>query len=314
MGTPEFARRPLAHLCDSRHEVIAVVTGPDKVAGRGHKLIQTPVRQEAERRNLPVLTPASLKSEALYESLSRIEPELFVVIAFRILPEKLFGLPKNGAINIHASLLPQYRGAAPINWAIINGETETGLTSFFLKREVDTGDMIAQEKTIITPDDNYDSLAGKLRELAGPFLVRTLDLIEQGDRKPIPQDDRRASLAPKLTPDNTMIDFGFPAPLVRNFVRGLSSKPAAYTTFRGAKMKVLACEVVDGTGESGRRPGSIISDKKRLLVQCRDSVVQLTRIVPSGKSEMDGTAFLNGVRLNPDELLGEIETGVKEKS
>ena len=314
MGTPEFARRPLAQLCDSYHEVLAVVTGPDKVAGRGHKLIQTPVRQEAERRGLPVLMPASLKSEALYEALNRLEADLFVVIAFRILPEKLFILPKRGAINIHASLLPHYRGAAPINWALINGDTETGLTSFFLKREVDTGDTIAQEKLPISPDDSYDSLAGKLSELAGPFLIRTLDLIEQGDRKPVPQDNRQVSQAPKLTPENTMIDFGFPAPLVRNFVRGLSSKPAAYTSFRGAKIKVLACEVAEGIGEQGLRPGSIIPDKKRLLVQCRDSIVQLTRIVPSGKSEMDGLAFLNGIRPEPHELLGAIASGVKEKS
>jgi methionyl-tRNA formyltransferase len=314
MGTPEFARRPLIDLCDSRHTVVAVVTGPDKVAGRGHKVIQTPVRQEAERRDLPVLMPASLKSEALYESLSRLDADLFVVIAFRILPEKLYSLPKHGAVNVHASLLPQYRGAAPINWALINGETETGLTSFFLKREVDTGDMIAREKLPIDSDDSYDTLSTKLSELAGPFLVRTLDLIEQGDHQPMPQDDRKASLAPKITPDNSMIDFGFPAPMVRNFVRGLSSKPAAYTYFRNSRMKVLACQVNDGQGEAGLRPGSILPDKKRLLVQCRDSIVQLTKVVPAGKSEMYGSAFLNGFRPEPHELLGEIVTGGKEKS
>ena len=314
MGTPEFARRPLAHLCDSRHEVLAVVTGPDKVAGRGHRLIQTPVRLEAEKREIPVLMPASLKSEGLYESLRRLEPELLVVIAFRILPERLFSLPEFGAINIHASLLPKYRGAAPINWALINGETETGLTSFFLKREVDTGDMIAQENAAISSDDTYDTLAARLSELAGPFLLKTLDLIEQGGPRGIPQDNLKASPAPKLTPENTLIDFGFPAVNVRNFVRGLSSKPAAYTSFRGAKLKVLGCELIDGHGESRLRPGTILPDKRRLLVQCRDSVVQLTRLVPAGKAEMDGTAFVNGFRPNQNELLGDITTGGKEKS
>jgi methionyl-tRNA formyltransferase len=314
MGTPEFARRPLAHLCDSRHEVLAVVTGPDKVAGRGHKLIQTPVRIEAEKRDIPVLLPASLKSESLYENLRRLEPELIVVIAFRILPERLFSLPEFGAINIHASLLPKYRGAAPINWALINGDAETGVTSFFLKKEVDTGDMIAQEKTAISQDDTYDTLAARLSQLAGPFLLKTLDLIEQGGPTGIPQDDRQASPAPKLTPDNTMVDFGFPAINVRNFVRGLSSKPAAYTTFRGAKLKLLGSELVDGIGENGLRPGSILPDRKRFLVQCRDSVVQLTRVVPAGKSEMDGASFVNGYRPNPHELLGDILPGGKENS
>jgi methionyl-tRNA formyltransferase len=314
MGTPDFARRPLAHLCDSRHEVLAVVTGPDKVAGRGHKLIQTPVRIEAEKRDIPVFMPASLKSETLYENLRRLEPELIVVIAFRILPERLFSLPEFGAINIHASLLPKYRGAAPINWALINGESKTGVTSFFLKKEVDTGDMIAQETTAISQDDTYDTLAARLSELAGPFLLKTLDLIEQGGPTGIPQDDLRASPAPKLTPDNTMVDFGFPAVNVRNFVRGLSSKPAAYTTFRGAKLKLLAAELADGTGESGLRPGAIIPDKRRLLVQCRDSVIEVTRMVPAGKSEMDGASFVNGFHPNPHELLGDILPGGKEKS
>ncbi len=314
MGTPEFARRPLTHVCDSRHEVLAVVTGPDKVAGRGHKLIRTPVRLEAEKQEIPVLMPASLKSDSLYESLRRLEPDLIVVIAFRILPEKLFTLPELGAINIHASLLPKYRGAAPINWALINGETETGLTSFFLKQTVDTGDLIAQEKTAITPDDTYDTLAARLSELAGPLLLKTLDLIEQGGPTGIPQDDLSASPAPKLTPENTMIDFGFPAVNVRNFVRGLSSKPAAYTTFRAARLKLLGAELVDGTGESGLRPGSIIPDKRRLLVQCRNSVIQITRIVPAGKAEMDGTAFVNGFHPTPHELLGDTTTGGKEKS
>lgn len=314
MGTPDFARRPLAHLCDSRHDVLAVVTGPDKVAGRGHKLIQTPVRIEAEKRDIPVFMPASLKSESLYENLRRLEPELIVVIAFRILPEKLFNLPEFGAINIHASLLPKYRGAAPINWALINGDSETGLTSFFLKKEVDTGDMIAQEKTAIAPDDNYDTLAARLSELAGPFLLKSLDLIEQGGPTGIPQDDLKASPAPKLTPDNTMIDFGFPAANVRNFVRGLSSKPAAYTTFRDAKLKLLACELVDGAGETGLRPGSIIPDRHRLLIQCRNSVIQITRLVPAGKSEMDGASFVNGFRPLPHELLGDMTSGGKENS
>ncbi len=312
MGTPEFARRPLVALCESRHEVLAVVTGPDKVAGRGHKLIQTPVKQEATARGLTVLTPSSLKDDRLAEDLRVLSPDLFVVIAFRILPAKLFTLPRLGSINIHASLLPKYRGAAPINWALIHGDSETGLTSFFLQREVDTGNLILQEKAAISEEDNYDSLALRLSEMAGPFLLRTLDAIESGQTAGKPQDDYEASQAPKLTPFNSLIDFGFPARLVRNFVRGLSAKPGAYTYFRGKRTKIFGCDIADENSKAAFRPGTVIPDKRRLLIQCGQGVIEATRIVPEGKSEMSGAAFVNGFRPQPDEVFGEIPTGVKE--
>ena len=172
MGTPAFACKPLTalHNC-GRHEVVAVVTGCDKRRGRSRDTDHTEVCEVAHELNLPVLKPKTLKSAKLYEQLAALEPDLFVVVAFRVLPESLFTLPKFGSLNLHASLLPKYRGAAPINWALINGETETGLTSFFLKKSVDTGDMILQEKIAIDETDNYDSLAGKMSEMAGSFLL-----------------------------------------------------------------------------------------------------------------------------------------------
>ncbi len=312
MGTPEFARLPLAHLCESRHSVLAVVTGPDKVAGRGHKLIQTPVKQEAESRGIPVLTPASLKEPGLDDALRQFNADLFVVIAFRILPARLFTIPRLGSINIHGSLLPRYRGAAPINWALINGETETGLSSFFLKREVDTGNVIGQVKCAIADDDTYDSLAEKMSAMAGPFLLDTLDAIEAGKTDGMPQNDAKATAAPKLTPFNSMIDWGFPSVNIRNFVRGLCSKPAAYSYFRGKRIKILACERADDMAQPGLRPGTVLQDKRRLLVACGPGAVDITRIVPEGKAEMSGAAFVNGFKPLTTELFGEIPRGVKE--
>jgi methionyl-tRNA formyltransferase len=305
MGTPEFARRILVHLCDSdRHSVLAVVTGPEKQAGRGRKLLRSACHEEAFERGLPVFTPATLKDHELKLSLAGLGADIFVVAAFRILPPSLFTLPPKGSINIHASLLPAYRGAAPINWAIINGERETGLTSFFLKESVDTGDIILQRKAGINDDDTFDSLYLRLADLAGPFLLETLDLIEKGKSMPLVQDDARASRAPKIMPLDAMIDWGFPADKVRNFVRGLATKPGAYTYFRGARLKVNTC-AIDSMTADATRPGTILADKKRLLIQCNRSVVELLKVVPEGRGEIDGRSFLNGFHPRPGELLGE---------
>ena len=306
MGTPEFARRPFVCLCDSRHTLLAVVTGADKRAGRGHNVLPTPCRQEADRQKVPVFTPASLKDDHLYEELAALEPDLFVVVAFRILPKRLFALPRYGAINIHASLLPKYRGAAPIHWALINGETETGLTSFFLRQKVDTGNIILQEKHPIDVEDTYDTLSARLSAACGPFLLQTLDAIEKNPTAVISQDDSQATPAPKITPFDAMIDFGFPAENVRNFVRGLATKPGAYTLFRGKKLKVHQCQVIDHAAAADIRPGTCLAADHRLVVHCRDSALELTRLVPQGKKEMDGRAFVNGYRPRIGEVFGQI--------
>jgi methionyl-tRNA formyltransferase len=305
MGTPAFAVSPLVHLDQSHHHIQAVVTGQDKPAGRGRKLMPTPVKMEAERRNIPVLTPRTLKSRKLRESLAELHPDLFVVVAFRILPEELFTVPSMGSINVHGSLLPKYRGAAPINWALINGETETGLSSFFLKPDVDTGDVIYQQKIEIHDSDTFDSLYLRMSQMAGPFLLKTLELLEQGKATPVPQDDSRASRAPKLTSEDALIDWGFPARQVTNFVRGLSSKPGAYTLFRGRKVKILGCEPTDREISPDTRPGSILPVKKDLQVACAGSAVRITRIVPEGKKEMDGLSFINGFQPQPGEIFGQ---------
>jgi len=313
LGTPEYARVTLTCLCQSRHQVLAVVTGPAQKSGRGQKLLPTACYREAERRGLTVLTPSSLKDEGLYQYLRELQADVFVVCAFRILPPRLFSLPNHGSINVHASLLPKYRGAAPINWALINGEKTTGLTSFFLRKSVDTGEMILQEIVPIEDNDTFDTLYARMADLSGPFVLKTLDMIESGDVKPIPQDETQASRAPKIEPLDAMIDFGFPAERVRNFVRGMSTRPGAFTYFRKKRLKVHACAVENVSEKQNTRPGKVIEAGKKLVVQCDNSAVELLRVVPEGKTEMDAGAFINGYRVKPGEIFGEIPRRGKEK-
>jgi methionyl-tRNA formyltransferase len=306
MGTPEFARLPLEHLyrC-ANHDIAAVVTGRDKPSGRGRKVVPTAVKAAAEKLGLPVMTPAKLKDESFLDEIRSIETDIFVVVAFRILPEVLFTIPEFGAINLHGSLLPKYRGAAPINWALINGETETGLTTFQLKKKVDTGDMLYQKKIAIRPDETFDELYARMSEMAGPVLEKTLDLIESGKAKPIPQDNSLASPAPKLSPFDAQIDWGFPAGNVINFVRGMSSIPGAFTTFRGRRMKVLKASECTLPVKKECRPGSVIEDKQKLLISVADGAVEIIQVQPEGKGKMTGEQFLRGYRPNSSDILGE---------
>ena len=301
MGTPEFACTPLTALHNSEHKIAAVVTGPDKPAGRGKNLRPTAVKEQAEQFGLPVLTPESLKSEEFYLKLKEISPDLIVVVAFRILPERIFGLPKFGSLNIHGSLLPQYRGAAPIQWALINGEKETGLTSFLLKSKVDTGDIILQQKTNIDDNENYDSLYKRLSHMAGQFLLDSIKKIESKDFRPVSQDEALSTPAPKLKSSDALIDFEKSAGKVHNLIRGLATRPGAFTFFRGKKVKVYESKLSDKAPEGSAKPGTILHNKSELLVQCDNSVLELTELLPEGKKVMDGRSFINGYRLKSGE-------------
>jgi len=310
MGTPDFARRPLEYLYkNTRHKVLAVVTGPDKPSGRGLKLVSTPVKSKAMELNLPVFTPESLKDDSFIEAMKIIPADIFVVVAFRILPEALFTIPPNGSINLHGSLLPKYRGAAPINWAIINGETETGLTTFFLRKKVDTGSVIFQEKIQIGPEETFSELYERMSELAGPVIERTLDLIESGKAETSHQDERLATPAPKITPFDCMIDWGFPSRNVVNFIRGMSSVPGAFTYMRGKKLKIFRAKAVIAEMGGKHRPGEVIKNKNRLTVVTADGAVEITELLPEGKSVMSGEQFLRGYRLGEEEVFGERPKG-----
>ena len=307
MGTPVFAVPALQALAKSEHKLLAVVTGEDKKAGRGKILAPTPIGTLAKTLQVPVIKPHSLKDNVLYDQLRQLQADLFVVIAFRILPKNLFSLPRLGSINIHGSLLPKYRGAAPINWALINGEKETGLSAFFLKTKVDTGDVINQTRTAIDENENFDQLYERLSQIAAPFLLETLTMIASGTTRPLPQNEVDASMAPKLTPFDAFIDFGFPARHVVNFIRGMATKPGAYSYFRQKKIKIIAAKTAepDETLSNPTKVGSIVQIKKKLLVCCANSVIEITRLIPEGKKEMDGISFINGFKPELGELFGE---------
>ena len=299
-GTPEFAVESLDRLIQAGFDIAAVVTMPDKIAGRGHKLIQSDVKKYALEKGLKILQPEKLKSTEFIEELQRINADLFIVIAFRMLPEVVWQMPRLGTFNLHASLLPKYRGAAPINWAVINGETETGVTTFFLKHEIDTGDIIRQEKIEISPTDNVGDIHDKLMHLGARMVVETVREIEKGEVKSKPQPEGEHIPAPKIFKDTCRIDWSNPAKQIHNLIRGLSPYPAAFSSLVENKhpdqpmdVKIFETKITDPTVVNGK-PGEIIVIKNRLFVFTGDTPLEILTLQPSGKKPMSASAFLLG--------------------
>lgn len=304
MGTPDFAVPALKALHSSRHTALAVVTGPDKPSGRGRKLQPTPVRLAAEELSLKVLTPTSLKDSGFVSQLRDIGADLFAVIAFRILPEAVFTLPKFGSINIHASLLPKYRGAAPIQRALMNGETQSGLSAFLLEKSVDTGGVIAQLPESIQPDDTYSTLAARLSQLAGKFLVETIDALESGSARPVKQDDEQATPAPKIMADERIIDWRRPATEIVNQIRGLSEFPGAYSDWRGKRMQFLGAKLALDSNVS-LAPGEARICGKKILIGAGDGgAIEPQTCKPEGKKALSASELINGQLIVSGEKLG----------
>lgn len=285
LGTPEFAVPSLDAIIEAGHEVAAVVTATDKPAGRGHKMIPSAVKQYAVEHGIPVLQPAKLRDPEFLDALRGYGADIFVVIAFRMLPEEVWAMPPMGTFNLHASLLPRYRGAAPINRAVMNGDAETGVTTFLLKHEIDTGDILRQESISIAPDENVGSVHDRLMALGARVTVDTLADLAAGTAVPRPQPDGQASAAPKIFREDCEIDLSKSRESVRNHVRGLSPYPAARITLHGVEMKVLEAVVAD------------IRLQGRLYVECADGALELTRVQPAGKRSMSGSDFLRGLRI-----------------
>ena len=276
---------------------------PDKQAGRGHKLLESDVKKYAVSRGLPVLQPRNLKDEGFVQQLREIDADLFVVIAFRMLPEVVWSMPRLGTFNLHASLLPRYRGAAPINWAIINGDKTTGVTTFFLKHEIDTGDIIEQQSLEIGDEENVGSLYERLMHLGTGMVLRTVDAIIAGDgRVPTqPQPEGEFVPAPKIFTETCRIDWTRPREQVRNLIRGLSPYPAAHTPFANAAgevsmLKVFEGAAYDGADASGLQPGDIVTGKHLLAVMCADGLLELKDVQLRGKKRMAASAFLLGYK------------------
>lgn len=302
MGTPEFAEFTLRRLVEDGYNIIGVVTMPDKPMGRHGSVLQSsPVKKYAVEQGIPVLQPEKLKDPAFIDQLSALKADLQIVVAFRMLPEIVWNMPRLGTFNLHGSLLPQYRGAAPINWAIINGDKETGVTTFFLKHEIDTGDIIYKESIPILPTDNAGTVHDKLMELGADLTVRTLDDIIADRVRPIPQDTIPVSElrpAPKIFKETCRIDWNQPTARINDFIRGLSPYPAAWTVLRSADgteqdFKIYAAQPV--TDALIQKPGTIECDgRKNLLVYTSDGALRLQEVQIAGKKRMDICAFLCG--------------------
>ncbi len=295
MGTPEFAVASLAILVENGCNVVAVITSPDKPAGRGLSLHASPVKEYAVSKGIPVLQPEKLKNPAFLEELRSYQADLQIVVAFRMLPEVVWAMPPLGTFNLHASLLPQYRGAAPINWAIINGETETGITTFFLQHEIDTGNLIFQEKEPILPQDNVGSLYERLMHKGAALVLRTVRAIESGSYPQIPQPEvDNLKHAPKIFKETCQIDWNQSALQVHDFIRGLSPYPAAWTILQGKVCKIYMTEV-----RSEVISGHFETDGKHYLrFGCEGGSLNVLELQVEGKKRMGIEEFLRGFRVS----------------
>lgn len=306
MATADFALPSLERLVDEGYQVCAVVTMPDKPAGRGMKLHESKIKQYAVSKGIEVLQPVKLRDEAFVNRLKELRPDLGVVVAFRMLPEVVWQLPKYGTINLHGSLLPRYRGAAPIHWAVINGDKETGVTTFRLKHELDTGDVLMQASTPIAPEDTTGTVHDRLMLIGADLLVKTIDLFAEGEPATKAQEhfEETASHAPKLTKENTEIDWSRPAGELVNFIRGLNPFPSAWANIIFPNQsEATLCKVheAEALASEARHAGlalgtCLVEGRKHLEVVCGEGVLRLKRLQPAGKKALTAVDIINGLR------------------
>ncbi len=294
MGTPDFAVPSLKRLFESRHQVAAVVTTPDKQRGRGQKFTFTPVKEFALSNNIPVLQPEKLKNDDFINELKKFEADLYVIVAFRILPIGVFTIPPKGSFNLHGSLLPAYRGAAPIQWALINGEKETGLTTFALAEKVDTGNIYYQEKVEIHAEDNFGTLHDRMSIKGAEVVYKTVEIIESGNFALKEQDNSKASPAPKITKETQEIDWNRSAVEVHNLIRGLSPYPGAFFFHNNKLIKIYTSKHSDEKLDSGE----IKQTKTELFIGCGEGSLEVLELQLEGKKRMHTEEFLRGYSFN----------------
>ncbi len=307
MGTPEFAVPALQAIAAEKSvfEIVLVVTGKDKPRKSKRADVEpSPVKRAALALGLPVYEVDDVKDPAFVEMVAEYRPDVIVVAAFRILPPAVFEQAHLGSFNLHASLLPAYRGAAPVNWSLIKGDRETGVTTFFLQQRVDTGTVILQEKTAIAPDENATDLAGRLSEIGAKVVVSTLHLIASGTVAVSDQNEALVSRAPKLTRDNTRIDWAQPVVAIHDFIRGLALKPAAWTTFQGKTMKIFRAAPGALLSENASAsPGALLVNQGRLYAACSDGWLELLSLQLEGRKNMEASEFVRGFRQNAESSL-----------
>jgi len=302
MGTPEFACPTLQRLVDRGDDVVAVVTQPDRPKGRGQKPVPPPVKELAERHGIPVFQPVKVRASEFVDQMRSLAPDLVVVVAFgQILPKPLLDIPRHGCINVHASLLPRYRGAAPLNWCIINGEAETGVTTMLMDVGLDTGDMLVKMSTPIDPEEDARSLHDRLSLLGADVLDETLELLAAGRLSPEKQDDSLSCYAPMLKKEDGLIDWDREPVAVKNLVRGMNPWPGAFTCLDGKLVKVYRV----ATGEGRGMPGTVLAaDRNGIEVACNGGSVFLLELQLEGKKRLPARDFLAGCRIGPGTLLG----------
>lgn len=305
MGTPDFAVNTLEAIVKEGHEVALVVTQPDKAKGRGKKLQFTPVKEKALEYNLEVAQPEKVREEPFIERLEQINPDVIVVVAFgQILPERILNIPRYGCINVHASLLPAYRGAAPIQWAVIDGLEETGVTTMYMEKGLDTGDIICQSKLRLAKDETGGSLFDRLADEGAKLLITTLKQLADGTAIRTKQDDSQASYAKMLSKEMGRLDFTKDAVELERLIRGMNPWPSAYTRIKDKTLKVFAAEVVESVGDA--EAGTVVEvDKKSFTVCCGKGALRILNLQLEGKKRMDTAAFLLGYSIEKGMRLGE---------
>lgn len=302
MGNPEFAIPTLKALQHSNHDLVAVVSNPPKPMGRGQALMSTAVGKFAKDQGFPLIEPRSLRSQELNTQLTALNPDLFVVVAYKILPKSLIDLPRLGALNLHASLLPKYRGAGPIQWALMNGDTTTGVTVFQITPNVDTGDILLQQEIAIDADDTMWTLGMRLCEAGAKLVIEAMDALETGSISGIPQDPALATPAPKITKEMTLIDWAWPAEKIHNWVRGLSPFPGMVTTMGGKQFRIYKTAVLN---RNGNAPGTIVEfHNGSLVIATGDGLLSLLEVQIEGKKKMPAADFLRGATLKAGDRLG----------
>ena len=303
MGNPEFAVPSLKNIVESEYALLAVVSNPSKLIGRNKTEKITKVGEFAKSQSIPLFQPQTLDDPEFLKEMKTLNPDYFLVVAFKILPALLLNIPQKGSINLHASLLPHYRGAAPLQRAIMNGERETGLTTFIIRRLVDTGSILMQVKVPINDSDTFGTLSDKMSKKGADLLLKTLNRLRDNSLSPQEQDHSNATSAPKIKESDSCIDWGQPAEIIHNQIRGLAPKPAAFTYFNGMRLKILRSSV--NQSNEKQNPGSVVfCDKKLLIMQTGDGHIELLTIQREGKKTMETPDFLNGVDINIGDTFG----------
>lgn len=305
MGTPDFALPTLRALCESRHEVVGVVTKIDTPKGRGHHMTPPPIKVYALEQNIPVYQPNTLKGEEFAATLAELDPEMIVVVAYgKILPQNVLDYPKHGCVNVHGSLLPEYRGAAPMQRAIIDGKKETGITTMLMAAGLDTGDMLLKAEIEIDENDNFENIHDKLADCGAKLLIETVEKLEKGEITPEVQDESLSTYAAKIEKSDCLLDFSKDATTLHNLIRGLSPIPLSFThTPDGKLLKIVASRIVDAEKTVKSLPGTVLSVGEDIKVACGRGIISFLTVVPEGKGRMSAADFVRGRKIAEGDLL-----------